>query len=220
MPENLNNLELEMPIETDDTVILGYTTGRSIGDYTLRIGGGSHLRSGTVIYCGSNIGQGFQSGHNVVIREENQIGNNVSIWSNSIIDYGCRIGNNVKIHSNVYVAQFTIIEDDAFLAPGVSIANDMRPLCAECTQAGGPTIKRGARIGVNATILPGVIVGEYALVGAGAVVTKDVPPHAVVYGNPARVYNTVDEIACPLHEGQMAYSDGLKRQCTPDSPRP
>ena len=95
----------------------------------------------------------------------------------------------------------------------MTIANDMRPLCAECTHAGGPTIKRGARIGVNVTILPGVTVGEYALVGAGSVVTKDVPPHAVVYGNPAQVHTTVDQIDCPLHEGIKAYVDGRKNDC-------
>lgn len=213
MPEVQDLVRLESPNEIDPSVTLGYPTGRKIPDYTLQIGAGAHLRSGTVIYAGTSIGRDLQTGHNVVIREENIIGDGVGIWSNSVVDYGCRIGNNVKIHSNVYIAQFTTIEDDAFLAPGVNIANDMRPLCAECTHAGGPTIKRGARIGVNVTILPRVTIGEYALVGAGSVVTKDVPAYAVVYGNPARVYSTVNELPCPLHEGQPAYVDGLKNQC-------
>ncbi len=213
MPDIAKYVLLEEPGTIDEGVSLGYPTGRAIADQTLRIGGGANVRSGTIIYAGTTIGRGLQTGHNVVIREENVIGDNVGIWSNSVIDYGCRIGNNVKIHSNVYVAQFTTIEDDAFLAPGVSVANDMRPLCAECTHAGGPTIKRGARIGVNVTILPRVVIGEYALVGAGAVVTKDVPPHAVVYGNPARVVTTVDEIDCPLHLGEKAYVNGLRHNC-------
>lgn len=204
---------LEEPGNVDANVILGYKTGRPIPDTTLRIGAGANIRSGSIVYAGVTIGRDFQTGHNIVIREETVIGDHVGIWSNSVIDYGCRIGNNVKIHTNVYVAQFTTIEDDAFLAPGVSIANDPRPLCAECTRAHGPTIKRGARIGVNVTILPGVVVGEYALVGAGSVVTRDVPPRAVVYGNPARVATTVDEIGCPLHEGVHAYVDGLKNEC-------
>lgn len=204
---------LAEPSAIDDNVALGYKTGRRIPDQTLRIGPGASIRFGTVIYAGTTIGRGLQTGHNVVIREENVIGDDVGIWSNSVIDYGCRIGNNVKIHTNVYIAQFTTIEDDAFLAPGVTIANDMRPLCAECTRAGGPTIKRGARVGVNVTILPRVVIGEYALIGAGAVVTKDVPPHAVVYGNPAQVHASVDEIACPLHEGVPAYVNGLKNEC-------
>jgi acetyltransferase-like isoleucine patch superfamily enzyme len=211
--ELLDHVVLEDPDAVDETVTLGYPTGRRIADQTLRVGRGAHLRSGTVIYAGTTIGEGLQTGHNVVIREENVIGDGVGVWSNSVIDYGCRIGNNVKIHSNVYVAQFTTIEDDAFLAPGVTIANDMRPLCAECTRAGGPTIRRGARVGVNVTILPGVTIGEYALVGAGSVVTKDVPPRAVVYGNPARVMTTVDQLPCPLHPGEKAYVDGRKNDC-------
>lgn len=213
MLKQKEHVQLGDPVAIDEDVTLGYPTGRSIADRTLRIGEGASLRSGTVVYVGTTIGRGLQTGHNVVIREENVIGDNVGIWSNSVIDYGCRIGNNVKIHSNVYVAQFTTIEDDAFLAPGVSIANDMRPLCAECTHAGGPTIKRGARIGVNVTILPRVVIGEYALVGAGSVVTKDVPPHAVVYGNPARVATSVDDIDCPLHPDEKAYINGLKNNC-------
>jgi acetyltransferase-like isoleucine patch superfamily enzyme len=213
MLEVLDPIMMEEPQSIDEGVTLGYPTGRSIADRTLRIGSGANIRSGTVVYVGTTIGRGLQTGHNVVIREENVIGDNVGIWSNTVIDYGCRIGNNVKIHNNVYVAQFTTIEDDAFLAPGVSIANDMRPLCAECTHAGGPTIKRGARIGVNVTILPRVTVGEYALVGAGSVVTKDVPPYAVVYGNPAREAMSVDDIDCPLHPGEKAYVNGLKNTC-------
>jgi acetyltransferase-like isoleucine patch superfamily enzyme len=209
----LDPIVLEEPNAIDENVALGYPTGRNIADRTLVIGPDANIRHGTVVYVGTRIGRGLQTGHNVVIREENIIGDNVGIWSNSVIDYGCRIGNNVKIHSNVYVAQFTTIEDDAFLAPGVTVANDMRPLCAECTRKGGPTIKRGARIGVNVTLLPGVVIGEYALVGAGSVVTKDVPPHAVVYGNPARVATTVNDLACPHHEGEYAYIDGRKNTC-------
>jgi acetyltransferase-like isoleucine patch superfamily enzyme len=204
---------LEQPVTIDVNVLLGYLSGRPIPDTSLQIGAGANIRSGSVIYAGVTIGRDFQTGHNVIIREENVIGDHVGIWSNSVIDYGCRIGNNVKIHANVYVAQFTVIEEDAFLAPGVTIANDPRPLCGECTRAHGPAIKRGARIGVNVTILPGVVVGEYALVGAGSVVTRDVPPHAVVYGNPARPAVSIDEIGCPLHEGVHAYTNGLKNEC-------
>jgi acetyltransferase-like isoleucine patch superfamily enzyme len=152
------------------------------------------IRAFTTIYAGSTIGSNLETGHGVVIREENQLGDHVSIWNNSTIDYGCVIGNRVRMHCNVYVAQFTTIEDDVFLAPGVMVANDPHPLCSVHLQ--GPTIKRGARIGINSTLLPGVVIGEDALIGAGANVTKDVPPGAIVVGNPARVIGSVRDIDC------------------------
>jgi acetyltransferase-like isoleucine patch superfamily enzyme len=107
------------------------------------------------------------------------------------------------VHCNVYIAQFTVIEDDVFLAPGVVVANDPHPGCPlskECMR--GPVIESGAQIGVNATLLPFVTVGRRSVVGAGSVVTKDVPRETVVVGNPARVVKSVYELQCTLgHEG-------------------
>lgn len=179
------------------TVILGQPTGRQVEDPALRIGPSAVLRSGTVLYVGSTIGSSFQTGHNVVIREQNRLGDHVSVWNNTTIDYGCVIGDRVKLHTNVYVAQYTILEEDVFLAPGVTIANDPHPGCAfsgQCMR--GPHLKRGAQIGVNVTILPFVTIGERALVGAGSVVTKDVPPDCVVVGNPARVVRMATDLSC------------------------
>jgi acetyltransferase-like isoleucine patch superfamily enzyme len=180
-------------------VYLGWMSGRHIKDHTLNIGPGACIRSGTVIYAGVTIGAQLETGHNVVIREENVIGDSFSIWNNATIDYGCIIGNDVKVHCNVYIAQFTVIEDGAFLAPGVTVANDPHPGCPsskECMR--GPTIKRGAQIGANVTLLPFVIIGEGAVIGAGSVVTRDVPPYALAYGNPARVVRDVRELRCDL----------------------
>lgn len=184
-------------VEYDAGVQLGYRTGRRIEDETLRIGPRALLRTGTVIYAGTTIGAEFQTGHNVVVREQNHIGDHVQIWNNTTIDYGCRIGHNVKIHANCYVAQYTVFEDDVFLAPGVTIANDIHPGCAysgECMR--GPTLKRGVHVGVNVTIVPMVTVGEYSVIGSGAVVTKDIPPHSLVVGNPGRVVKQIEELTC------------------------
>jgi len=199
-------VDIASPSQVDPRAVVGERPGRSVPDLDLKIGPHAVVRAFSVIYLGSTIGSHLETGHGVVIREENRLGDHVNVWSNSVIDYGCTIGDRVRIHTGVYVAQFTTIEDDAFLAPGVGIANDRHPVCADCLE--GPTIRRGARVGVNATLLPGVVVGEDALVGAGAVVTRDVPPRAVVVGNPARVIGTIDDLRHTLGElaGSPAYA--------------
>ncbi len=181
----------------DEGVLLGYLSPRRGVSEILKIGSDAVIRSGTVIYAGSTIGDHLETGHNVIIREENEVGSHFSIWNNAVIDYGCKIGVRVKIHSNCYVAQFTVIEDGVFLAPGVTIANDIHPGCPDskpCMR--GPTIKRGVQVGVNVTILPYVTIGERCLIGAGTVVTRDVPPESVVFGNPARVRGSIYDLTC------------------------
>jgi len=190
-------VELGADYNIDKDVILGYKPSRKIVSKELIIGRKARIRSGSVIYLGSNIGHSLETGHNVIIREENKIGNHFSIWNNSVVDYGCKIGNRVKVHSNVYIAQFTTIKDDVFIAPGVMTANDPHPNCRfskKCMQ--GPTIKKGAQIGINVTLLSFITVGQYSLIGAGSVVTKDIPPYSVAYGNPARVVKSIYELRC------------------------
>lgn len=180
-------------------VQVGAVPGRKVSDLTLRIGHSANIRSGTVIYLGSTIGDHLETGHNAVVREENKIGNHFSIWSNSVLDYGCQIGNNVKIHCNCYVAQFTTMEDDVFLAPGVIVANDLHPGSPDfrdCMK--GPALRKGAQIGCNVTLLPHVTVGEHSLIGAGSVVTKDIPPYSLAYGNPARVVKKITNLKCKV----------------------
>ena len=177
--------------EIDEDVILGYPSGRLKKEGRVTIGDSARIRSGSVIYQAVTIGSHFETGHHVLVREENKIGDSVSIWTNTVLDYACRVGNRVKIHANGYIAQFTVLEDDVFIAPGVVFANDKYPVSANLE---GPRVCRGARLGVNVTVLPGVVIGEGALVGAGSVVTKDVPPGSVVFGNPARAAGTVEEI--------------------------
>lgn len=181
-------------LRVDPSVLLAYLSGRC-PDRQLAIGPGGHVRSGSVIYAGSRLGARFTTGHNVVVREECQIGDDVSIWSNSVVDYGCRIGDRVKIHTNCYVAQFTVIEDDAFLAPGVSIANDLYPGDEESAQRmAGPVIEAGAQIGVGATLLPYVRIGAGSIIGSGSVVSRDIEPGVVAFGNPARARRAVADL--------------------------
>jgi acetyltransferase-like isoleucine patch superfamily enzyme len=174
----------------DPDVVLGYPSSR-VGTAPLALGPGATLRSGTVLYAGSRIGARLSTGHHVVVREQCELGDDVAVWSGTVIDYGCRIGHRVKIHTNCYVAQFSEIEDDAFLAPGVSFANDLYPGREEsAARMAGPVIGAGAQLGVNVTVLPFVRIGAGAIIGAGSVVTRDVPAGAVAYGNPAVVHGS------------------------------
>lgn len=197
VPGSAGFVQIGEPIEISPYVLIGQPPRRSIANLELVIGAAARLGSGTVIYLGSTIGARLQTGHHVVIREQNVLGDDVSVWSNSVLDYGCHIGSHVKIHTNVYIAQFSTLEDEVFVAPGVTFANDIHPGCpmsVPCMH--GPTIKKGAQIGVNVTVLPYVTIGEHALIGAGSVVTHDIPACAVAYGSPARVKGTIDQLTC------------------------
>ena len=206
-------LELGKECSVDGGALLGYPPGRHIVLRPVRIGDRARIRAGTVIYASVEIGAGFETGHNVVVREETKIGDDCAVWNNSTIDYGCVLGSRVKVHCNVYLAQYTVLEDDVFLAPGVMVANDPHPVCTKCMQ--GPTVRAGARVGINATLLSHLVIGENALVGAGSVVTSDVPPHTVVAGNPARVICDVDELECPF-DIVKPYVNGLDVRRRPE----
>ena len=105
-PRLTENISLGSPVIVEDGAILGVIPGREIEDETLRIGNDSTVRTGTIIYAGTSIGKGLETGHYAVIREENIIGDNLRIWNHSTIDYGCKIGSGVRIHNQVYVSQF------------------------------------------------------------------------------------------------------------------
>ena len=171
--------------------------GRAEGELPLTIGAGAVIRPFTTIYAGSVFGDRLQTGQGASVREDNVVGDDVSIGTNAVLEFGNRIGNRVRIHTGCFLELVTI-EDDVFVGPRVVFADDPHPMnCARYKDClGGPTVRRLARIGANATILPGVTIGENALVGAGAVVAHDVPPGAVVVGNPARVIKQVDELVC------------------------
>jgi acetyltransferase-like isoleucine patch superfamily enzyme len=159
------------------------------------IGEGATIHSHTVIYAGNRIGRNFRSGHGVLLREDNEIGQDVSIGSGSNVEHHVRIGNGVRLHSNVFVPEMSVLEDFCWLGPNVVLTNARYPTSRSAKQQlAGPYIEKGARIGANSTILPGIRIGAYALVGAGTVVTADVPPEAVVVGNPARIINHVSKL--------------------------
>jgi len=163
-----------------------------------RIGLNAVIRSHTVIYAGNRIGDRFSTGHGVLVRESNVIGDDVSVGSHTVIEHHVLIGSHVRIHSQAFIPEFSILEDDAWIGPNVVFTNALHPQCPMAKQClKGPRIRRGAKIGANATLVPDIEIGAGALVGAGSVVTGDVPPGAVVAGNPARVIKSIDQLRCP-----------------------
>lgn len=162
------------------------------GEQTL-IGDNSIIRAGSFIYAGNCIGKYFQTGNKTNIRELNQIGNHVSIGTLSVIEHHVTISDNVRIHSQVFVPEYSILDENCWLGPNVVLTNARYPkhpsvkddLC-------GVHIKVNAKIGANSTLLPGVVIGEGSLIGAGSLVTKDVGDGVIAMGNPASVKRKID----------------------------
>lgn len=158
-----------------------------------KIGDNAVLRSGTIIYCDVIIGKNFQTGHNVLVREKTKIGDNTLLGSHSIIDGQTEIGNSVNIQSSVYIPLNTTVEDKVFIGPRAVLTNDKYPLRRK-EPLKGPTLRKGVSVGANATLLPGIEVGEGAMIAAGSIVTKDVPPWKLAIGNPARIKDLPEEL--------------------------
>jgi acetyltransferase-like isoleucine patch superfamily enzyme len=169
--------------------------GHKPGELPTVIGDGAIINSHTVIYFGNKIGRNFRTGHGVLIREDNQIGDDVSIGSGSNVEHHVRLGNGVRLHSNVFVPELSVLEDSCWLGPNVVLTNAKYPATPTTkNELVGCYIEKGAKIGANTTVLPGIRIGAFALVGAGSVITRDVPAGAVVVGSPARIINEVSKL--------------------------
>lgn len=171
--------------------LMDFCIDRVYHDHKLIIGENALIRSGSIIYTGSNIGSDFQTGHQVTIREKSSIGSHVSIGTLSDIQGNCEIGNYVRLHSNVHIGQLSKIDDYVWIFPYVVLTNDPTPPSENFV---GVHVHSFAIIATSSVILPGIEIYEDALVAAGAVVTKDVPEYAVVGGNPAKLISDVRKI--------------------------
>lgn len=173
--------------------------GKKNGELKTVIGDNSVIRSHSVIYAGNIIGDNFETGNGINIRENNRIGANVKVGTHSVIEHSIEIGNNVSIHSNVFICEFSKINDNCFVGPAVNFLNAPHPQGKRIKEyLKGPTLEKNCKIGANSTLLPGVRIGEMALVGAASVVTKDVPAKKLVVGNPAKIVKSVSFLKGPF----------------------
>jgi acetyltransferase-like isoleucine patch superfamily enzyme len=157
------------------------------------IGDGTIVSAGAIVFAGARIGARVILGDQSCVRERVEIGDDVVVGRGSLVENDTTIGALTKIQANAYITAYSTLEDNVFIAPCVVTTNDNFMGRTEERHAliKGPTIRRGARIGGGAILCPGVEIGAEAFVGAGAVVTKDVPPGKLVVGNPARVLRDV-----------------------------
>ncbi len=159
------------------------------------IGDGTIVSTGAIVFAGSHIGARVILGDQSCVRERVRIGNDVVIGRGSYVENDTTIGDLTKIQADAYITAYSTLEDNVFIAPCVVTTNDnfMGRTERRHELVKGPTIRRGARVGGGAILCPGIEVGEEAFVGAGAVVTKDVPARMLVVGSPARVLRAVQD---------------------------
>ena len=173
--------------------LMDFCLDRRPHNHKLTIGNNALLRSGTIIYTGSEIGDHIQTGHRVTIREKSRIGSHCSIGTLSDIQGNCSIGDYVRMHSNVHIGQLSVVDNYVWIFPYVVLTNDPTPPSEEGGLI-GVHIHKFALISTGSVLLPGVSIGRDALVGASSNVTRNVPDYALVVGNPAKQIKDVRDM--------------------------
>jgi len=189
-----------------ENVILGYPSSKILTEVHSKklrieehffegvtIGNNATILPNATIYGDVSIKDNLRTGHNVLVREKTTVGDNVLIGTNVVIDGNTTIGSDVSIQSNAYIPANTTVEDAVFLGPCAVLTNDKYPIRVEYDLK-GPVLRKGASLGANVTVLPGIEVGEGAMVGAGALVTKDVPAWKLAIGVPATIVNLPEKL--------------------------
>ena len=154
----------------------------------LELGAGTIVSTGAVVFAGTTVGERVIVGDQSCIRERCTIGDDVVLGRGSFVENDTSVGALTKIQAHAYITAYSLLEDNVFIAPCVITTNDNFMGRTEKRHAlmRGPTIRRGARVGGGAVLLPGIEIGEEAFIGAGAVVVRDVEARALMVGNPAR----------------------------------
>lgn len=184
----------------DDGTILGRTprsgafSKRKVGQVgSLEIGDNCVIGANTIVYAGTKIGNDVLIGDLASIRENINIGNNVIIGRLVMVEPHTKVGSSVKIQTGTHITGDATIEDFVFFGDEVSTSNDNTMGRSAAIDQKGFYAKKGARIGSNATILPGIVIGANAVIAAGSVVTRNIPDKKIVMGVPARIVRDVDD---------------------------
>ncbi len=161
----------------------------------LELGAGTIVSTGAVVFAGTTVGERVIVGDQACVRERCTIGDDVVIGRGSLVENDTSVGALTKIQAHAYITAYSVLEDNVFIAPCVTTTNDnfMGRTEKRHDLVKGPTIRRGARVGGGAVLLPGIEIGEEAFIGAGAVVLRDVPPRALMVGSPARQIREVPD---------------------------
>jgi acetyltransferase-like isoleucine patch superfamily enzyme len=161
----------------------------------LELGAGTVVSTGAVVFAGTSIGERVVVGDQACVRERCTIGDDVVIGRGSLVENDTSVGALTKIQAHAYITAYSLLEENVFIAPCVITTNDnfMGRTEKRHELVKGPTIRRGARVGGGAVLVPGIEIGEEAFIGAGAIVIRDVPARAVMVGSPARQIREVPE---------------------------
>lgn len=176
-----------------------YADPRTYEAAPCRIGRSAVIRSHCTVYSDVTIGDAFDCGHHVTVREGSRIGDGVRVGTLSDLQGDLTIGDYARLHSNVHIGQLSTIEELTWIFPYVVLTNDPHPPSDTCKQ--GVTVRKFAVIATHSTVLPGIKIGEGALVGAMSLVRHDVPPDTVVAGVPAKSFGSTADITCK--EGRL-----------------
>lgn len=166
----------------DETAVVGYSYADGAGPTVL--GDDAVVRAGTVVYGDVRAGDGFATGHGALVREYTALGDDVVVGTHAVVDGATTVGDHVSLQTGAYVPRESHLGSDVFVGPGAVLTNDPYPVRTDADLV-GPSLEDGSSVGANATILPGVTVGEGAFVAAGALVDDDVPPETLAVGVPA-----------------------------------
>ncbi|MFB6163758.1 MAG: acyltransferase [Haloarculaceae archaeon] len=178
--------------EIDEDATVGYRYDPDAGPAV--VGDRATIRAGTILYCDTEAGDDLTTGHNATVREHTTLGDDVVVGTDAVVDGRVTTGSHVSLQTGVYLPPYTSVGDNVFLGPRATCTNDPHPVRRDA-DLDGPTIEDGVSVGANATLLPGVTVGEGAFVAAGAVVTRDVPPRTLALGVPAEIEELPEQLS-------------------------